>query len=520
MPTTSRILVAAMSMTLAATAGSTFADVLDDIGYTALQERLGAANVPTGAGYGAGQVEAQESAGNYGPDVNNDDFDGKTFWEQTGPFGVSSHATTVGLAYYGNTQSIAPGVTSVFVWEAGAWATTAYLKTNQGATPPAFPPAGMRIFNHSWIGSFGSSFLDNNALRRFDFAIQRDNLCAVLGTNNGAGSPASPLLAYGFNGITVGLANGNHCNDLTPPGIDGGNRRKPELVAPAGFTSFSAPIVGAACALLLNTTDVDPGLARNPNADKSIVLKSVLLAGANHRDGWSNGAPQEGPSRGSTMTPLDPVYGADLLNIDRSHFILTSQEKNGVTGIPGATTMKGSGWDHITSIASNASVYHRFELFDDVDEISILATWNRSVASSFGSYTLMDIDLFLWHVSDTGGLESLVGAGGVDYFGWGNVASTSTVDNIEHLYVRDLAAGEYVLEVKRKTGAQASMAVGVAWYIPKTTLFGDLDDDDAVDASDLAILLGAWGTTGMGDLDGSGDVDAADLAILLGAWTA
>ncbi len=48
----------------------------------------------------------------------------------------------------------------------------------------------------------------------------------------------------------------------------------------------------------------------------------------------------------------------------------------------------------------------------------------------------------------------------------------------------------------------------------------DLTGDGAVDAADLAGLLGAWGT-GPGhaaDLDGSGAVDAADLAILLGAW--
>ena len=46
----------------------------------------------------------------------------------------------------------------------------------------------------------------------------------------------------------------------------------------------------------------------------------------------------------------------------------------------------------------------------------------------------------------------------------------------------------------------------------------DLNCDGLIDASDLAILLGAWGSTGPGDLDGDGTVGAADLAILLGAW--
>jgi hypothetical protein len=47
----------------------------------------------------------------------------------------------------------------------------------------------------------------------------------------------------------------------------------------------------------------------------------------------------------------------------------------------------------------------------------------------------------------------------------------------------------------------------------------DLDGSGAVDAADLAVLLGAWGQPGASDLDGNGTTDAADLAALLGAWT-
>lgn len=50
---------------------------------------------------------------------------------------------------------------------------------------------------------------------------------------------------------------------------------------------------------------------------------------------------------------------------------------------------------------------------------------------------------------------------------------------------------------------------------------GDLDGDGAVDAADLAALLGAWGQCrGCGaDVNEDGVVDAADLAILLGNWS-
>ncbi|MBL9121919.1 MAG: hypothetical protein JNL80_18580 [Phycisphaerae bacterium] len=48
---------------------------------------------------------------------------------------------------------------------------------------------------------------------------------------------------------------------------------------------------------------------------------------------------------------------------------------------------------------------------------------------------------------------------------------------------------------------------------------GDVDGDLCVGAIDLALLLGAWGSTqSPADFDFDGEVGASDLAILLGAW--
>ena len=47
----------------------------------------------------------------------------------------------------------------------------------------------------------------------------------------------------------------------------------------------------------------------------------------------------------------------------------------------------------------------------------------------------------------------------------------------------------------------------------------DLDHDGVVDATDLALLLAAWGSDNLAvDLDGDGAIGASDLALLLGAW--
>lgn len=48
---------------------------------------------------------------------------------------------------------------------------------------------------------------------------------------------------------------------------------------------------------------------------------------------------------------------------------------------------------------------------------------------------------------------------------------------------------------------------------------GDVNQDDAVDGSDLSALLGFWGTDDPStDINGDGLVDGLDLSILLGAW--
>lgn len=58
---------------------------------------------------------------------------------------------------------------------------------------------------------------------------------------------------------------------------------------------------------------------------------------------------------------------------------------------------------------------------------------------------------------------------------------------------------------------------GLRWVGTSLPVVGDLNGDGHVDASDLGILLGGWGTAAA-DLTGDGTTDAADLGVLLGAW--
>ncbi len=68
-------------------------------------------------------------------------------------------------------------------------------------------------------------------------------------------------------------------------------------------------------------------------------------------------------------------------------------------------------------------------------------------------------------------------------------------------------------------GLGVLMSVGVA-SVTAADCPGDLDNNGAVDGSDLGILLINWGSNGAGDIDGSGLVDGADVGILLIGWGA
>lgn len=505
---------------LAATAGSLVstasADVLDDIGYTALLERLGA-EAPTGADVVVGQVEVPDPG--YGPNTVDPEFAGISFIARSGTAGTSSHATQVATNFYGAFSSPAPGITTVNLWDVNDFIGAGFLRvaTSDG---PAPPPSGLKVLNHSWIGALSSDGLNNNALRRADYSANSFRTLWVLGMANGAGSINDPLLASMYHGISVGLVNGNHSSNDTLAGIDGAGRMKPEMVAPAEFTSFAAPLVGAGASLLYETIETVPELAASVGADQVHVVKAILLAGATRNDQWSN-QPATGPAdRGVTARPLDEVFGAGVLNVDRAHRILTGLERNGSDDIPSEPTLDGPGWD-FESMSVGEVLWHRFTLEETADEVGILVTWNRSVTSTGGLNGVADLDLEIFAADGTGPI-SLRGAD-ASVFARGNVVSESGVDNLELIHLEGLAPGDYLVRLSRQDSISGSPRAGIAFWLPEVggeALVGDLNGDGRVDGSDFGLLLGFFGGSDpSADLDGDGIVGGGDVGVLLANWS-
>ena len=186
------------------------ADYKADIGYTELAAELGAGR-PTGAGVKVSQIEANSGGTgyySYMPNPSGSEFTGKTITPTYGnppnpPYTYSGHATSVGALFYGNSSSIAPGITSITSYLADSWLGSGFLKTTWGLQPGVSPS---RIGNHSWVGAATDSAVNSEILRRLDWLINQDEYLQVVAMNNG--SIDKPLLGTSFNSIAVGLSNG------------------------------------------------------------------------------------------------------------------------------------------------------------------------------------------------------------------------------------------------------------------------------------------------------------------------
>ncbi len=510
-----------------------------EVGLDDLAARIGAGNVPTGAGVLVAQVELPDAQGDYGPNpAMTGEFGGKTFSWMSGatPVDFSGHANTVARDYYGNNTSIAPGIDEIHLWEVNHWLTTGFLRwsTSPSAPPPLPGAPGLKIVNNSWLAEYTFPNQNNNVLRRADFVVVRDDLVMVVGVDNDEpGNPDDninvPLMSHMYNGISVGVDDGTHMNDSTLPNFDGPGRMQPTMVAPGAKTSWAIPVVSAAAALMTETArSGSVALGADPLAERSEVIKAVLLGGANHRPGWTNNPATSGPSRGTTITPFDAVDGAGLVNVNTSHLILTGGRHPGSPTVPSAG-VPYSGWD-LATVGIGESSYFRIYVCGAAEQVSIVTTWHRKVEEPFqnADWFVANFDLFLWRVNEQGGLATLVGDAGLPYFAAGNVTSESDLDNVEHLYLMGLEPGAYVVELRRldSVAAYPDWDAAVAWTVSAPPPdAADFNGDCTVNVTDLLILLANYNSCQQpcppacpGDTNGDCEVNVTDLLNLLAAF--
>jgi hypothetical protein len=353
-----------LGLLLLATPCVSFAGHKEDIGLTALLAELGG-STPTGAGVSISQVEGLVGS-DYATVATDPELTGKIVTLKSGVSGGSGHATVVARSFCGSTNGIAPGLTQIDAYEVNGWLQDDFLNFGNGNAAPTVE--SRRIQNHSWIGALTNQSWNAEILQRFDYAIQRDGFVAIVGLNNMNTNPVPALLASAYNAISVGVPSGQHSSGGTTNETAG--RIKPEIVAPSAYyaTSYSCGTVSGAAALLLHTADASPALVNART--NSEVIKALLLAGATKTQfpGWT---------RTSTQ-PLDLVYGAGQLNIQKSYHLL----KAGEFAASSSVTVSNRGWDFATTSASAARYFFDVPAGYALTNFSTILTWNRHVTDS------------------------------------------------------------------------------------------------------------------------------------------
>jgi hypothetical protein len=405
----------------------------------------------------------------------------------TGTF--SGHATSVGKTFYGDTSSIAPGISTTDAYWADGWLQPHFLRFGDSRKPLS---SADRIANHSWIGSTGNLAYDSDILRRTDWVVETDEFIQCVGIKNNS-SPNQSLLSGAYNVIAVGKSdglNGFGTSQIDTEYVSG--RTRPEIVAPKSTSSSATPVVAAAAALLVQLGNNNPGLSidsvevfmtnRNGddvfNAGRSEVIKAALMAGADRAASNSSSADitdYRALPVNQTINGLDKRFGAGQVNIYNSFHIVAAGEQGSYEddGV-GNGVISLSGFDYDPSFGgsggSNTTASYYFSTGADIAALSVTLAWNIDIDGGngpnfSGSATLHNLDLYLYDV--TGGGQVFV------------QGSSSTADNTETIWTILDAGKDYLLQVTPQGTFEWDYAI--AWQL---TGLIDTDDDGIPDVQD------------------------------------
>ncbi|MGC8541573.1 MAG: hypothetical protein ACP5QA_13225 [Phycisphaerae bacterium] len=508
--------------------GTVSADtILQQVGVTQLQQLNPLLN---GAGMSVAQVEssvgpASYTSFQYEPNPQNTNAAASfTFRSDNGAsttFSSSSyswHADNVANIFYGSASGVASGVSSVYVYETGDFANMFVfamrpLTGANGIAAGKNPEVVNQSFAYVNEPLDQITYIDN----AWDNYAAANNTLFVTAVGDGGSqttstTPSSSINqpADSYNGIAVAAYDGG---TGVGPTYDG--RSKPDITAPGAYTSYSTPVVSGVATLMVQAgsgTNLSAPVGLN-SSDSSITngsvtayttaatdirtVKALLLNGAVKPTGWTNsytvnsGTYSYNAVNANAITPLDPRYGAGVVNAYNSYENLAGGEHN----FTSTTAQSIAALPSVTS-APTANFSGSFSQAASATNPATITGWNlATIAASTTSNAVENYDFNLtgtsvnsWDLTATLTWNKNYNASGINHLmlfllnssGQQVASSTSMLDNVQQINVNpalginSLAPGQYDLAVEMLGGVNAistSDTYALAWnFVDPTTV--------------------------------------------------
>jgi len=313
-----------------------------------------------------------------------------------------------------------------------------------GANTVGAPGSGYNTLTVAALGNantFASvAGFSSRGPQEFAYYFSADEIIRIPGVR-----AAVDLAAPGASITTAfygGQAGGNNAS------LDGSTDEGSDANAYTDFingTSFAAPIVAGGAALVASAAKTLPALSGNPDAAQSVVVKALLLNGADKTSGWNNG--QQVVNVGSTTAivttqSLDWAAGAGRMNLDTTFDL----QVNGQTDVPGTGTgnlgaVVKTGWDYGNSFVGVSNDYRISEWLRGGTSFTTSLTWMRArdwddVTGDLFEIAQANLNLSVWELDEANTLTTLI------------ARSESLYNTVEHLSFTLPRSGFFGLRVE------------------------------------------------------------------------
>jgi hypothetical protein len=210
-------------------------------------------------------------------------------------------------------------------------------------------------------------------------------------------------------------------------------------------TSFASPLVAGGASLLVSAAKTLPALSSNPAAAQSMVVKSLLLNGADKTAGWSNGQQSVtvgGTTYLQTTQSLDYAAGAGRMNLATTF----DQQVNGQTDVVGTGTgslgtVARRGWDYGTAVIGVSNDYVITNVLTGSTTLTASLAWMRNryfdyATTNYADVAQADLNLSIWELDGGDAFTTLI------------ARSESLYNTVEHLSFTLPHDGRYGVRVE------------------------------------------------------------------------